>query len=149
MLFRSGTVGYEYDEDGNIVKKTITNANTNTVTQTIEYLEFAAVNKPTVYTSTGAYDSYNYTGIIEYDENLNKISDTHNKVGEDPDFGTPTMTPFEREEWVYEAGVLVSYTKYYADGNGVMQPNLRTTYTPVDGNPDKLRVVDESYFDGQ
>lgn len=152
----SGTVGYEYDEAGNIVKKTITNANTNTVTQTIEYLEFAAVNKPTVYTSTGAYDSYNYTGIIEYDENLNKISDTHNKisdthnkVGEDPDFGTPTMTPFEREEWVYEAGVLVSYTKYYADGNGVMQPNLRTTYTPVDGNPDKLRVVDESYFDGQ
>ena len=145
----SGTVGYEYDEAGNIVKKTITNANTNTVTQTIEYLEFAAVNKPTVYTSTGAYDSYNYTGIIEYDENLNKISDTHNKVGEDPDFGTPTMTPFEREEWVYEAGVLVSYTKFYADGNGVMQPNLRTTYTPVDGNPDKLRVVDESYFDGQ
>ena len=145
----SGTVGYEYDEAGNIVKKTITNANTNTVTQTIEYLEFAAVNKPTVYTSTGAYDSYNYTGIIEYDENLNKISDTHNKVGEDPDFGTPTMTPFEREEWVYEAGVLVSYTKYYADGNGVMQPNLRTTYTPVDGNPDKLRVADESYFDGQ
>ena len=145
----SGTVGYEYDEADNIVKKTITNANTNTVTQTIEYLEFAAVNKPTVYTSTGAYDSYNYTGIIEYDENLNKISDTHNKVGEDPDFGTPTMTPFEREEWVYEAGVLVSYTKYYADGNGVMQPNLRTTYTPVDGNPDKLRVVDESYFDGQ
>ena len=144
----SGTVGYEYDEAGNIVKKTITNANTNTVTQTIEYLEFAAVNKPTVYTSTGAYDSYNYTGIIEYDENLNKISDTHNKVGEDPDFGTPTMTPFEREEWVYEAGVLVSYTKYYADGNGVMQPNLRTTYTPVDGNPDKLRVADESYFDG-
>lgn len=144
----SGTVGYEYDEDGNIVKKTITNANTNTVTQTIEYLEFAAVNKPTVYTSTGAYDSYNYTGIIEYDENLNKISDTHNKVGEDPDFGTPTMTPFEREEWAYEAGVLVSYTKYYADGNGVMQPNLRTTYTPVDGNPDKLRVADESYFDG-
>ena len=145
----SGTVGYEYDEDGNIVKKTITNANTNTVTQTIEYLEFAAVNKPTVYKSTGAYDSYNYTGIIEYDENLNKISDTHNKVGEDPDFGTPTMTPFEREEWVYEAGVLVSYTKFYADGNGVMQPNLRTTYTPVDGNPDKLRVADESYFDGQ
>ena len=145
----SGTVGYEYDEAGNIVKKTITNANTNTVTQTIEYLEFAAVNKPTVYTSTGAYDSYNYTGIIEYDENLNKISDTHNKVGEDPDFGTPTMTPFEREEWVYEAGVLVSYTKFYADGNGVMQPNLRTTYTPVDGNPDKLRVADESYFDGQ
>ena len=145
----SGTVGYEYDEAGNIVKKTITNANTNTVTQTIEYLEFAAVNKPTVYKSTGAYDSYNYTGIIEYDENLNKISDTHNKVGEDPDFGTPTMTPFEREEWVYEAGVLVSYTKYYADGNGVMQPNLRTTYTPVDGNPDKLRVADESYFDGQ
>lgn len=145
----SGTVGYEYDEAGNIVKKTITNANTNTVTQTIEYLEFAAVNKPTVYTSTGAYDSYNYTGVIEYDENLNKISDTHNKVGEDPDFGTPTMTPFEREEWVYEAGVLVSYTKYYADGNGVMQPNLRTTYTPVDGNPDKLRVADESYFDGQ
>ena len=145
----SGTVGYEYDEAGNIVKKTITNANTNTVTQTIEYLEFAAVNKPTVYTSTGAYDSYNYTGIIEYDENFNKISDTHNKVGEDPDFGTPTMKPFEREEWVYEAGVLVSYTKYYADGNGVMQPNLRTTYTPVDGNPDKLRVVDESYFDGQ
>lgn len=145
----SGTVGYEYDEDGNIVKKTITNANTNTVTQTIEYLDFAAVNKPTVYTSTGAYDSYNYTGIIEYDENLNKISDTHNKVGEDPDFGTPTMTPFEREEWVYEAGVLVSYTKYYADGNGVMQPNLRTTYTPIDGNPDKLRVADESYFDGQ
>lgn len=145
----SGTVGYEYDEDGNIVKKTITNANTNTVTQTIEYLDFAAVNKPTVYTSTGAYDSYNYTGIIEYDENLNKISDTHNKVGEDPDFGTPTMTPFEREEWVYEAGVLVSYTKFYADGNGVMQPNLRTTYTPVDGNPDKLRVADESYFDGQ
>ena len=145
----SGTVGYEYDEADNIVKKTITNANTNTVTQTIEYLEFAAVNKPTVYTSTGAYDSYNYTGIIEYDENLNKISDTHNKVGEDPDFGTPTMTPFEREEWVYEAGVLVSYTKFYADGNGVMQPNLRTTYTPVDGNPDKLRVVDESYFDGQ
>lgn len=145
----SGTVGYEYDEAGNIVKKTITNANTNTVTQTIEYLEFAAVNKPTVYTSTGAYDSYNYTGIIEYDENLNKISDTHNKVGEDPDFGTPTMTPFEREEWAYEAGVLVSYTKYYADGNGVMQPNLRTTYTPVDGNPDKLRVADESYFDGQ
>lgn len=145
----SGTVGYEYDEAGNIVKKTITNANTNTVTQTIEYLEFAAVNKPTVYTSTGAYDSYNYTGIIEYDENLNKISDTHNKVGEDPDFGTPTMTPFEREEWAYEAGVLVSYTKFYADGNGVMQPNLRTTYTPVDGNPDKLRVVDESYFDGQ
>lgn len=145
----SGTVGYEYDEDGNIVKKTITNANTNTVTQTIEYLEFAAVNKPTVYKSTGAYDSYNYTGIIEYDENLNKISDTHNKVGEDPDFGTPTMTPFEREEWVYEAGVLVSYTKFYADGNGVMQPNLRTTYTPVDGNPDKLSVADESYFDGQ
>ena len=145
----SGTVGYEYDEAGNIVKKTITNANTNTVTQTIEYLEFAAVNKPTVYTSTGAYDSYNYTGIIEYDENFNKISDTHNKVGEDPDFGTPTMTPFEREEWVYEAGVLVSYTKFYADGNGVMQPNLRTTYTPVDGNPDKLRVADESYFDGQ
>ena len=145
----SGTVGYEYDEAGNIVKKTITNANTNTVTQTIEYLEFAAVNKPTVYKSTGAYDSYNYTGIIEYDENLNKISDTHNKVGEDPDFGTPTMTPFEREEWVYEAGVLVSYTKFYADGNGVMQPNLRTTYTPVDGNPDKLRVADESYFDGQ
>ena len=145
----SGTVGYEYDEDGNIVKKTITNANTNTVTQTIEYLEFAAVNKPTVYKSTGAYDSYNYTGIIEYDENLNKISDTHNKVGEDPDFGTPTMTPFEREEWVYEAGVLVSYTKFYADGAGVMQPNLRTTYTPVDGNPDKLRVADESYFDGQ
>ena len=145
----SGTVGYEYDEAGNIVKKTITNANTNTVTQTIEYLDFAAVNKPTVYTSTGAYDSYNYTGIIEYDENLNKISDTHNKVGEDPDFGTPKMTPFEREEWVYEAGVLVSYTKYYADGNGVMQPNLRTTYTPVDGNPDKLRVADESYFDGQ
>ena len=145
----SGTVGYEYDEADNIVKKTITNANTNTVTQTIEYLEFAAVNKPTVYTSTGAYDSYNYTGIIEYDENLNKISDTHNKVGEDPDFGTPTMTPFEREEWVYEAGVLVSYTKFYADGNGVMQPNLRTTYTPVDGNPDKLRVADESYFDGQ
>ena len=145
----SGTVGYEYDEADNIVKKTITNANTNTVTQTIEYLEFAAVNKPTVYTSTGAYDSYNYTGIIEYDENLNKISDTHNKVGEDPDFGTPTMTPFEREEWVYEAGVLVSYTKYYADGAGVMQPNLRTTYTPVDGNPDKLRVADESYFDGQ
>lgn len=141
----SGTVGYEYDEDGNIVKKTITNANTNTVTQTIEYLEFAAVNKPTVYTSTGAYDSYNYTGIIEYDENLNKISDTHNKVG----VGTPTMTPFEREEWAYEAGVLVSYTKFYADGNGVMQPNLRTTYTPVDGNPDKLRVADESYFDGQ
>lgn len=145
----SGTVGYEYDEAGNIVKKTITNANTNTVTQTIEYLEFAAVNKPTVYTSTGAYDSYNYTGIIEYDENLNKISDTHNKVGEDPDFGTPTMTPFEREEWAYEAGVLVSYTKFYADGAGVMQPNLRTTYTPVDGNPDKLRVADESYFDGQ
>lgn len=145
----SGTVGYEYDEAGNIVKKTITNANTNTVTQTIEYLEFAAVNKPTVYTSTGAYDSYNYTGIIEYDENLNKISDTHNKVGEDPDFGTPTMTPFKREEWVYEAGVLVSYTKFYADGNGVMQPNLRTTYTPIDGNPDKLRVADESYFDGQ
>ena len=145
----SGTVGYEYDEAGNIVKKTITNANTNTVTQTIEYLEFAAVNKPTVYTSTGAYDSYNYTGIIEYDENLNKISDTHNKVGEDPDFGTPTMTPFEREEWVYEAGVLVSYTKFYADGNGVMQPNLRTTYTPVDGNPDKLSVVDETYFDGR
>lgn len=141
----SGTVGYEYDEAGNIVKKTITNANTNTVTQTIEYLEFAAVNKPTVYTSTGAYDSYNYTGIIEYDENLNKISDTHNKVG----VGTPTMTPFEREEWAYEAGVLVSYTKFYADGNGVMQPNLRTTYTPVDGNPDKLRVADESYFDGQ
>ena len=55
----------------------------------------------------------------------------------------------EREEWVYEAGVLVSYTKYYADGNGVMQPNLRTTYTPVDGNPDKLSVADESYFDGQ
>lgn len=145
----SGTVGYEYDEAGNIVKKTITNANTNTVTQTIKYLEFAAVNKPTVYTSTGAYDSYNYTGVIEYDENLNKISDTHNKVGEDPDFGTPTMTPFEREEWVYEAGVLVSYTKFYADGAGVMQPNLRTTYTPVDGNPDKLRVADESYFDGQ
>lgn len=145
----SETVGYEYDEAGNIVKKTITNANTNAVTQTIEYLEFAAVNKPTVYTSTGAYDSYNYTGVIEYDENLNKISDTHNKVGMDPDFGTPTMTPFEREEWAYEAGVLVSYTKFYADGNGVMQPNLRTTYTPVDGNPDKLSVADESYFDGK
>lgn len=145
----SEIISCEYDEAGNVVKKTITNVNTNTVTQTIEYLDFAAVNKPTVYISTGAYDSYNYTGVIEYDENLNKISDTHNKVGEDPDFGTPTMTPMEREEWVYEAGILLSYTKYYADGNGVMQPNLRTTYTPIDGNTDKLRVVDESYYDGK
>ncbi|MGM9712594.1 MAG: hypothetical protein ACI3Y5_00530 [Prevotella sp.] len=145
----SEIISYEYDEAGNVVKKTTTNANTNTVTQTIEYLDFAAVNKPTVYTSTGAYDSYNYTGVIEYDENLNKISDTHNKVGTDPESGTPTMTPFEREEWAYEADILVSYTKYYADGEGILQPNLRTTYTPIDGNTDKLRVVDESYFDGK
>lgn len=139
---------YEYDEAGNIVKKTITNAYTNQLVQTLEYMDFIAPNKPTAAVSTGAYDSYNYVANMDYDENLNKVSEVHNKMVEDPDFDFSMPVMFEAEEWKYEGDVLLSYTKYYVDNEGQPVPSMRTTYTPVDGDLNKMKAVDETYFDG-
>ena len=142
-------VEYVYDETGLLLKEIRTNAYNGNWSQTLEYMDWIDLDKPTVFQSTGAWDSYNYIGIIEYNENGEKISETHYKVTEDPDFGTPMQTPFEREEWIYEGTQLVEYTRYYADGQGNLIPSMRTTYTPVDGNPNKVKVVDETYFDGK
>ena len=141
--------GYEYDEAGNIVKKTVTNVYSGQLVQTIEYVDFVAPNKPTAAISEGAYDSYNYVANINYDDNLNKVLEVHNKMVEDPDFGMMMPMPFEVEEWTYEADALAAYTRYYYDAEGQAVPTMRTTYTPVEGNPDKVQSVDETYFDGQ
>ena len=54
------------------------------------------------------------------------------------------------EEWTYdENGYLASNVRSYFDGEGNQVPNVRTTYTPVDGNPDRVKVVDETYSDGK
>ena len=141
--------GYEYDEAGNIVRKTVTNAYTGMEVQTIEYMDFIALNKPTAAISDGAYDNYKYVATINYDDNLNKTLEMHSKMVEDPDFGMTMPMPFEAEEWVYEGDMLVTDTKYYFDNQGQAVPAMRTTYAAVDGNPDKVQSVDETYFDGK
>lgn len=140
--------GYEYDEAGNIVRKTVTNAYTGKEVQTLEYMDFIALNKPTSAISDGAYDSYKYVVSYNYDDNLNKTLEMHSKMVEDPDFGMTMPMPFEAEEWVYEGGMLVTDTKYYFDNQGQPVPTMRITYTAVDGNPDKVQSIEETYFDG-
>ena len=140
---------YEYDEEGNIVVKTRLNANTGNVVQKWEYFDFIALNKPTAYVSTSPdYESYNYTAAIVYDENGNKASEVHMVMVEDPESGGSMPQTTSAEGWSYEGTTLRLYTKYYFDGQGQPVPELRITYTDVDGDPNKVKAVEETYFDG-
>ena len=138
----STTNEYAYNEAGLLVEHKITSANYGLM-QTITYTDFNENGDPTAYTSTGLW-SNNYNGEIGYDEKGNKIYDAH-FTGSDLDRVYTYL-----EEWTYdENGYLASNVRSYFDGEGNQVPNVRTTYTPVDGNPDRVKVVDETYSDGK
>ena len=146
---------YTYNADGYVAEKKIStqyaiNGSEPKWIQTIKNEEFNSLGLPTYFTSEGAYDSYNYVGAIEYNEKGEKTLEVHSKVIIDEEFGTPMMMPFEVEEHLFdETGFLTSKTNYIYDDQGQAIPQMRTSYSMVDGNPDKVKSVDETYNDGK
>lgn len=146
---------YTYNADGYVAEKKIStqydiNVSEPKWTQTIKNEDFNALGLPTNFTSEGAYDSYNYVGAIDYNENGEKTLEVHSKVVIDEEFGNPMMMPFEVDEWLFdETGFLTSYTHYIYDDQGQAIPQMRTSYSMVDGDPNNVKSVDETYFDGK
>lgn len=149
QLVKEPSAGYillhEYDDAGNIVKTAKTNAKGDTI-QVLEYQEFIGINKPTLVISTSPkhpeWTSYIYTAMIEYDENLNKVKEIR---AADSNFETPIMM----ETWDYDGTFLKLYTKYSSFNEGQPVPSSKTEYNMVDNNPDKIKHVEYSYFDGE
>lgn len=132
----SYTYLYEYDEAGNCIKETITNA-AGSVIQVLEYSDFIALNKPEFVVSTcpehPEWTGYVYVAVRTYDENNNLTSENRY-------VNTDTPTPFMKEAWTYADGMLTLYTKdEYSKTSGKLVSQLKTVYETVDGNPDLVR----------
>lgn len=142
------TYEYAYDSAGRLVEKKSISA-TYGLMQTITYTEFNENGDPTTYVSTGLW-SYNYNGEITYDAKGNKIYESCYTVSTDEVTATPSIKFTQQDEWTYdENNQLTCYTRYLFDGQGNKEPQMRTTYTPVDDNPDRIQVVDQTYGNGK
>lgn len=135
---------HEYDEDGNIVQTTTTNAKEDTI-QVLNYYEFVAKNKPMVIVSSSPkhpeWTTYIYTSMCEYDENFNKIREVR--------ASDPLMETIKQmETWEYDGTFLKQYNKYISfEADGTPKPYFKTCYSMVDGNPNKIMQSDSIYYE--
>lgn len=138
---------YTYYEDGTLATKSRYVKSTNNWLQTITYENYEN-GYPTQYTSTGSYESYNYTGMLSYDDDGNKVDETRFVKVPDPEFaGDSIYQPTLHETWTYENNILVKHEKNNFNENGDEVPYMKTEYTLVDGNPNIIDRADSTYSD--
>ena len=136
------TTEYTYNEDGTLAKETVTTNGGNTITTTYEDYENGKAT--TVYTespwsSTKQMREYTADGKPSVYTNFQKNSDGEYE-------GTTI------EMWNYdETGFLTDDTRYSVEMDpetGMYTPISKTVYEAVDGNKDKVKVSDSTYFSG-
>ena len=142
----SSSIDYTYDEAGNVATKTIT---TQYDVVTLTYLDYEN-GLPTAYTSEGKYDGDNFTAMISYDANGNKIEEDHLVYVYDEEFGNPSPVTKQVELWEYdEQSNPLSYIKYTFNENGQHYASAKTVYEFVNGSKDLIRSEDFTSFDGE
>lgn len=140
---------YTYNDDGTLYQVKRYLKAKKTLSQTFTYSSYDANGNPCHCSSTGAYDSYIYEEDMEYDADGNKVSQYRYKVVEDASIpGLTKNQPVQYEEWTYTDGILSLYVKNSYDSDGNEQPDVKTEYTPVNGDPNVIDVNDYSYFAG-
>ena len=132
---------YFYNEDGTLAKEEKYYSSDGTLAVAITYGEYLAPGKPMSYVSEGKWEADTYNAAIEYDENGNKVLETHFVPG-------PVPTYKQVEEWKYDGKMLVEYLKTTFNSKGEEVPYLKTTYWLVDGDENQVMSADSTYFDG-
>lgn len=136
------TLYHEYDESGNIVKTTKKNAS-GAVVQVLEFSDFAGKNKPQRIESAcpdhPEWTTYIYTATCTYDANGNKTEELRVRDGKN----------VQRETWLYEGTFLANYVNSTFNNAGEETPYSKTSYSMVDGNPNKIMHSDSIYFDDE
>ena len=112
-----------------------------TLAVAITYGDYLAPGKPMSYVSVGRWEADTYNAAIEYDENGNKVLETHFVPG-------PVPTYKQVEEWKYDGKMLVEYLKTTFNSTGEEVPYLKTTYWLVDGDENHVMSAESTYFDG-
>lgn len=152
LISESGnqTYKYEYDDDNNIVKKTMLMQGYDgelSVMQTITYSDFAAPNCPRKTVSVGAegFASYDYEGELEYDSKFNLLKETNYTVsGNDKTFLNSTRYVYD-ESGMMTTKVRHNSTSIYDDSwNEIGKKEVpvdSVVYTRLDEN----RVKEQSY----
>lgn len=139
---------YTYDEEGHLAKKAIYIKATKKNIQTITYSNYDENGNALNYSSTGAYDSYNYDAQLVYDEDGNKVEEVKFTETANPDYPDfPIQTPISRESWTYTDNILTKYMKYSYDADENEVADEKVEYTPVDGNTNILDKRRYSYSD--
>lgn len=141
---------YTYNEDGTLATKATYYRSTNQLSQSIAYSGYNEFGKPEQYVSDGAYDSFKYSGNIQYDEDGNKVEELQYTLVDDPMFpGEKMAKNIQYETWQYTDNILTEYNKSRFDADGNAVPDAKTTYMPVDGNWNDVMVYDSTCTNGK
>ena len=138
---------YRYDENGQLVYKAQMNPDLYGTYGTDYYLmssetysDFAAFNKPRRVVGDGAYDSYKFVTVNEYDEDNNLVKSTKWNATEEQ------MQEITYQTWRNDSLVekLVNRVRYSGE-EYTETPKNRYTYECVDGDPNKVRMFSWNY----
>ena len=138
---------YRYDENGQLVYKAQMNPDlygtygTDYYVMSSEtYSDFATFNKPRRVVGDGAYDSYKFVTVNEYDEDNNLVKSTKWNATEEQ------MQEITYQTWRNDSLVekLVNRVRYSGEGY-TETPKNRYTYECVDGDPNKVRMFSWNY----
>ncbi|MCF0197718.1 MAG: hypothetical protein HUK02_00140 [Bacteroidaceae bacterium] len=135
---------YTYSDEGYLVKKerytydawTLESA----LAETTVYTEYDEQGRCVKVQNSGRWDSYNYTGVITYNADGNKVSELH--------YSPENLTLLKGAQyWTYdETGFCTMYEEKRVDENGVEADNYRMLYTKESENPLRIRRKSQSYF---
>lgn len=140
---------YTYNEDGTLATLNTYNKLTKKFSQSIQYVAYDEKGNVILYVSDGNWDSQKYNGVIEYDDNGNKVLEFQYQVVDDPTMPGETMNkPKQIEKWEYVNNALALYQRFRYDGNGDEVPDYKTVYEPVvEGDYNDVYARDSTYFD--
>ena len=140
---------YTYNEDGTLATLNTYNKLTKKLSQSIQYVAYDEKGNVILYVSDGNWDSQKYNGVIEYDDNGNKVLEFQYQVVDDPTMPGETMNkPKQIEKWEYVNNALALYQRFRYDGNGDEVPDYKTVYEPVvEGDYNDVYARDSTYFD--
>ena len=145
MTSASSVYSYEYDAEGNMVKETVARTATGDVVQVIEYSDFVGLDKPQTVVSSSPnhpeWTGYIYKEQRTYDAEGQLIKAVRSSVSDGKE------TPTQLETWTYEGNFLTEYVKSSYDALSQVKPIFKTSYSMVDGNPDKVMHSDSTYFE--
>lgn len=151
----NNTILYAYNEDGLLETEAVTlTASGDTTNLTTYYYFDEEVNKPTVVITeskrfpTSTYD--NRAVVYGYDENGNKVGAYTKELGKIEDVNDMMGGLFTfGEAWEYnENNDMISYVKFKYDENAEIDTLATTVSEYVDGNMDKIRYTNYSFWNG-